>query len=410
MIVVLLAAAGAAWESPAFTALNQHPATVVLRRCVDVADLLAAASTGQAAVAVVSADLPGLDRAAVEELSRHGVRVLGVAADVDLARTRAARVGIVSVLAAERVGEVGALVAGLPEDAAVPREVAEVLDAPAFDVHAAGAPAIDRRALPAGRVLAVWGPGGAPGRTTLATALAGELARRGLATLLVDADPYGGAVAQQLGVLDEVSGLLAAARLVSTGTLEGGWAGARRRLSDRLHLVTGLPRPDRWSELRPGVLGEIVEQGRRGAQVVLDTGFSIEPDPAGDLGRPERNGLTREALEAADDVVLVGAADPVGLARLARARSDLGELLPGAVPWVVVNRMRATLGWRESEVRSMLAGFGAVAGVHFLPDDQPAVDRALVAGRLLVESGDSPLRRAVGGLLDALAGAQPARA
>jgi len=41
--------------------------------------------------------------------------------------------------------------------------------------------------------------------------------------------------------------------------------------------------------------------------------------------------------------------------------------------------------------------------VHFLPDDQAAVDRALVAGRTLLESGESPLTRAVAALVDAMA-------
>ena len=71
--------------------------------------------------------------------------------------------------------------------------------------------------------------------------------------------------------------------------------------------------------------------------------------------------------------------------------------------------MRPSLGWREADVTAMLAGFGASAGVHFLPDDQPAVDRAVVAGRTLLESGESPLTRAIAGLVDAMAGAAPAR-
>ena len=37
--------------------------------------------------------------------------------------------------------------------------------------------------------------------------------------MLVDADPYGGSVAQVLGVMDEVSGLLSAARLAAAGEL-----------------------------------------------------------------------------------------------------------------------------------------------------------------------------------------------
>ena len=76
-------------------------------------------------------------------------------------------------------------------------------------------------------MVAVWGPAGAPGRTTVATGLAAVLATRG-PTMLVDADPYGGSVAQVLGVLDEVSGLLAAARLAGSGTLAEGFGGVPR--------------------------------------------------------------------------------------------------------------------------------------------------------------------------------------
>lgn len=404
--VVLLVSSGAAWESRALTTLNEHPATVLLKRCVDVADLMAAARTGQADVAVVAADLPGLDHGVVDDLLQHGVRVVGVATDPDLARPRAARIGVVTVLAADRVAELADLVAGLPDDPTHPvpaydaPPVLDVLDPPDTEPRPSDGPA--------GRVLAVWGAGGAPGRTTLASGLAGELARRGLTTLLVDADPHGGAVAQQLGVLDEVSGLLSAARLAGAGTLDERFVTVQRRLSDHLRVLTGLPRPDRWVELRPGTLTAIVERARQDGQVVLDTGFSLEPD-AGELtARPERNGLTREAVEVADEVVLVGSADPVGLARLARALTELHEHVPDPRVRVVVNRMRPTLGWREADVVTMLAGFGPHLDVHFLPDDQAAVDRALVAGRLLVESGECALTRGIARLLDAMAG-PPAR-
>lgn len=403
MSVVLLVSSGAAWESRALTTLTEHPATVLLKRCVDVADLMAAARTGQADVAVVAADLPGLDHGVVDDLLQHGVRVVGVAADPELARPRASRIGVVTLLAADRVAELADLVAGLPADPSHPVPSYDALAAldPSGDASHRPAGPVDG---PAGRVLAVWGAGGAPGRTTLATGLAGELARRGLTTLLVDADPHGGAVAQQLGVLDEVSGLLSAARLVGAGTLDERFVTVQRRLSDHLRVLTGLPRPDRWVELRPGTLTAIVERARQDGQVVLDTGFSLEPDVGEVTARPERNGLTREALEAADEVVLVGSADPVGLARLARALTELHEHVPDPRVRVVVNRMRPSLGWREADVVTMLAGFGPHLDVHFLPDDQAAVDRALVAGRLLVESGECALTRGVARLLDAMAG------
>lgn len=396
MIVTLLVSTGAAWEGPTLAALNDHPGVVVLKRCVDLDDLLATASAGQAQVAVLGAELPGLDGPTVGQLRQYGVRAVAVTPEDDVARAHAHRTGIDAVVAP---GDVDDLVAAVLTDPGPALAAPPTLPPPS--AAAADPPSATRP----GRVVAVWGPGGAPGRTTLATALAAELARRRLTTVLVDADPYGGAVAQQWGVLDEVSGLLSAARLVAGGSVDERFATVQRRLSDHLLVITGLPRPDRWVEVRPGALGAIVERARADAQVVLDTGFSIEQDPAADPGaRPERNGLTVEALEAADEIVVVGSADPVGLARLARAVADAHELLPAPALRVVVNRMRPTLGWREADVVGMLAGFGRTLGVHFLPDDQPAVDRALVAGRTLLESGESPLTRAVATLVDAMAG------
>ncbi|WP_141014037.1 AAA family ATPase [Nocardioides sambongensis] len=396
MIIALLVSTGAAWESSAFGVLNAHPGVVVLKRCVDVDDLLAAASTGQADVAVVGVEVGGLDTTVVDRLAEHGVRVVAVAEDPMTARPAAQRIGIRQVVGQDPLDDLVAAVRtapGEPAAATVPR----VRTTPPPEAAPAG--------LAPGRVVAVWGPGGAPGRTTVATALAAELARRELTTVLVDADPYGGSVAQQLGVLDEVSGLLAAARLAASGTLAERVATVQRRLSDRLWLVTGLPRADRWVEVRPGTLEQLVERARRQTQVVLDTGFCLEQDPAGEMGsRPERNGLTLEALALADEIVVVGSADPVGLTRLARGLHDLAEAVPGAEPQVVVNRMRPSLGWRERDVAAMLAGFGA-RRLTFLPEDQAAVDRALVAGRSLVESGDSALVRAVAGLLDSIAAA-----
>jgi len=396
MIVTLLVSTGAAWESRALASLNEHPGVVVLKRCVDVDDLLATASAGQAQVTVLGAELAGLDATMVDQLRQYGVRVVAVAPDDDVARAHAHRIGIDAVVAVDRLDQLA--------DAVI-RDPGPALSAePTVDYVAAPLPSTTPAPL-SGRVIAVWGPGGAPGRTTLATALAAELARRRLTTVLVDADPYGGAVAQQLGVLDEVSGLLSAARLVVGGSIDERFETVQRRLSDHLRVVTGLPRPDRWVEVRLGALTALVERARSEAQVVLDTGFSLEQDPAVDVGvRAERNGLTVEALEAADEILLVGAADPVGLARLARAVAEAHEVLPAPVLRLVVNRMRPTLGWREADVVAMLEGFGRTVGVHFLPDDQPAVDRALVAGRTLVESGESPLTRAVAGLVDAMAG------
>jgi MinD-like ATPase involved in chromosome partitioning or flagellar assembly len=393
VVVVLVVAAGAAWESPALALLGERSGIVVLKRCVDVDDLLAAASAGQAHVAVLGVDAPGLDQAAVEHLRSYAVRPVAIVpggAALDAAALRATRIGIRSMVAEDELES-------LPDAVAAGEEPADTVVRPLDTDDVPSPPA-------AGRVVAVWGPGGAPGRTTVATALAAELARRGLRTMLVDADPYGGAVAQQLGILDEVSGLLSAARVTASGMLAERFGSVQRTVGPHLTVVTGLPRADRWTEIRSGVVEHLLEVAREQGQVVVDTGFSLEQDAATDVGsRPGRNQMTLGALEVADEVVVVGAADPVGLSRLARGLVELRDLTAGAPVRVVVNRMRPTLGWSEKDIAGMVKGFTRLTGLHFLPEDRPTVDKALVAGRTVVETGDSPLRVAVAAVADELA-------
>ena len=119
--------------------------------------------------------------------------------------------------------------------------------------------------------------------------------------------------------------------------------------------------------------------------------------------------MTLAALECADEVVVVGSADPVGLSRLARGLVELGEVVaPGQVR-VVVNRMRPTLGWSERDIVGMLAGLVPGERVHFLPEDRAGVDRALLAGRTLQEVGDSSLTRALAAVVAELLPGQAAK-
>jgi hypothetical protein len=83
---------------------------------------------------------------------------------------------------------------------------------------------------------------------------------------------------------------------------------------------------------------------------------------------------------------------------------ELREVGPTVRPRVVVNRARPTLGWSDREIRGMVEGFVAPLDVHFLPDDRPAVDRAMMSGRSLAEAGESALRAALAELAHAILG------
>ena len=387
---VLLAAAGAPWEAVALRSLTAA-GMVVLKRCVDLPDLLASAATGEAAVAVVSGELDGLDADSVVRLLRSDVRCVAVGGDPGLLT----RLGVVAVLGTSDAGLGDELADELADAVRSAHTRALVVDpdpAPSEEQPDEGGP---------GRVVAVHGPTGAPGRTTVAIGLAAEHAHRGRTSVLVDADPYGGAVAQHLGVLDEVSGLLAAARLVNAGALDAeAFARCRRLVAERFEVVTGLPRPDRWVEARAGVLDVVLARAAEVGDVVVDTGFSLEEEAA--LGRPlSRNQLTLDAVTAADVVVVVGTAEPTGLARLARTLVELRDTASAPLV-VVVNRMRDSLGWGRRDIVGMVEGYARPVSVHFLPDDRATTDRALVAGRSVVELGDSPLRQALSEVYDAI--------
>jgi MinD-like ATPase involved in chromosome partitioning or flagellar assembly len=225
--------------------------------------------------------------------------------------------------------------------------------------------------------------------------------------LLADADTYGGVAAQLLGMLDESVGLASASRAAAQGVLD---AVTLARLSPyvlaRLRVLTGITRPARWVELPSSSLDVVWEKAREIADVtVVDCGFSLEHDEllTYDTRAPQRNAATLSALGAADVVVVVGGADPVGLQRLVGALGDLDDAGVLAPRVVAVNRVRRRAsGTRPAQaVSDVLARYAGVDAPVLLPDDPAACDRAVLEGRVIAECAPSSSVRTA---LTALAG------
>ena len=371
---VLTAVSGAVWESLLVAALEREDlGVVVVRRCVDLADLLATASTGQARAVLLSADLRRLDRDALARLAVARVAVVGLVTPGDeAAANRLRQLGVAMVLPSDApAGRVSAAVVEVVEALARPSHAqsASVADPLAALPESAGtSPADglqDPPTAPTGQVIAVWGPTGAPGRTTVAIAIAAEVAALERTALLIDADVYGGVVAQVLGLLDESPGLAATCRLANAGTLDLTRLTVHaREVGPLLRVLTGIARADRWPEIRPASIEVVLTLARSLASAtVVDCGFCLEQDEelSYDTAAPRRNGATLAVLEEADTVLAVGSADPVGLQRLIRGLSVLREM--GVQPRVVINRLRSTAipGDAEREVRG---GVGALRGRH----------------------------------------------
>jgi len=423
MLTVLTAVTDAMWEADLVSAFERHDYGVsVVRRCVDLADLLAAASSGTARAVLLSADLRRLDRDALARLASAGVAVVGLFTPTDDdAERRLRQLGLNHVLAADAgpraisAAVTAAVAEGVVTGGAEPMSLgfaeprAALPDAPMAD----DADALGVLLSPgsAGKVVAVWGPTGAPGRTSVAITVAAEAARMGCSTVLADADCYGGVVAQMLGLLDESPGLAAAVRQANAGNLDlVALAKLARVASPNLRVLTGIARADRWPELRPSGLTEVIAIARNlAALTVIDCGFSLEQDEelSYDTTAPRRNGATLAVLAAADEVLVVGAADPIGLQRLIRGIAELAEVLPDCTPQIVVNRVRKgpVHGEPREQISAALARYAGIADAVFLPDDRAAFDRALADGRAIGDvAEDSAARAALLPLVARLAG------
>lgn len=420
---VLTAAGGASWEAGLLLALERSAAAVtVVRRCVDVVDLVSVAASGQARAALVSSGLRRLDADAVDQLVASGVVPVAVIPRTDpTADDRMAALGIQFVVPEDADAQV---VAGVLEQAVSGRAMQSrparsyalttgAADGGISSATSGGDPdaATDDEERPRGSVIAVWGPTGAPGRTTVALALADELARLTGRALLVDADVYGGVIAASLGLLDESPGIAAACRQAGTGAFGvEELAALAWQVNPALRVLTGIPRPERWPELRPAAIERVLGAARLAADfTVVDCGFCVESDEelSFDSLAPRRNGATLAVLDAADVVVVVGAADPIGLQRLIRALSDLREAEVAAPIWVVVNKLRGSVvpGDPAAEVTGALERFAGRTPAAVLPFDPAVLDEALAAGRTLAEvRPKSPLRKAMTEFATALAG------
>jgi len=262
----------------------------------------------------------------------------------------------------------------------------------------------------AGSIVAVWGPAGAPGRTTLAITIAAELAAAGRSVVLADVDTYSGSVAPALGLLDEAPGFAAACRLAGADSLT---VGELDRIAQQygtgtggFRVLTGIGRPTRWPELSAARVEATLELCRRWVDfTVVDTGFSLETDEelVSDLAAPRRNGAGIAALRAADTVIAVGAADPVGLSRYLRAHVDLVETVAAGRVIVVMNKVRASaIGLNPTaQVTQTLARFGGIVAAGMVPFDSAGLDAAILSGQSLADAAPrSPARLAIRDLVE----------
>ena len=391
-------------ETDLITGVTQRGFTVV-RRCLEAVDVLAAASIEPHAAVVVDADTPRLSADTVAAIPGLRERiVIALASDQDAA-VRARNWGIDSVV--------------LLSDPDVLDRLTTELSAHKQSAHKQSArkpvlPEHEKSPNPqstmggASRITVVYGPAGAPGRSTIALGLAEAWSRSGDRVCLIDADSIGPSLALLVGMTEDVSGVLVASRYADQGALDSRSLGsACRRLDDRLWLMSGVGSADRWHQLRPASFERVVRLcAENFDRVVIDTNPLLNVEGFDDVlttGMPSRDGVTRSAFHLSDCVVVVTQPDAVSVLRLSADLPLVMRLIEHSRVSVAVNRSSKRDARAATHVGEVLTEAGVNVPIYTVPDDG-AVSTCRRNGSLLWEvAATKKLRRSLAKLGNSLA-------
>jgi pilus assembly protein CpaE len=276
-----------------------------------------------------------------------------------------------------------ALKAGADEIVILPAEAAAVATA----IHKAMArvsAAAATRPSDAARspLVAVLGPKGGTGKTTIATNLAADLATRGRETLLVDLDLQFGDVGVVLGVEPEhtIYDLATAGGTMDAERLRG-FTGRSR---DGVNVLLAPVRPDQADAVTTEHITAILDLARTTYDVVI-----VDTPPAFTPG-------VIAAVDQADLIVMLGSFDLPGLKNMKVGMETLQMMdVPSARILPVLNRANTKVGLLVADVTKVLGRAPEVA----VPSDR-GVPQSVNASRPIIcmQPKSSPARsfRAIG--------------
>lgn len=227
---------------------------------------------------------------------------------------------------------------------------------------------------PEPQIIAITSPHGSTGKTTVSINMALELASEKYSVLLIDADLEGPSIANYLCLSELPAGLVGALRIASQHRFD---QTQLERLSIKI--------PKTLITVLPGVISnQALELTSESIQAILDVAkasFDFVVVDLGSLKPRQEFDLTSEVVRISDQVVLVALADPIGIFRLLRVEQFLLSLTEQ--PKLVLNRTRnSVISQAKSEIKTTLAGLGAIEAAAFLPDDPVHVDQATRLGML----------------------------
>ncbi len=190
-------------------------------------------------------------------------------------------------------------------------------------------------------VIAISGPTGSTGKSSLALNLAYEFAELGKKTILVDLDTYSPSISTLLGITEPTAAITGCARLIRQGRFD-------REQLDRLsvrvnyrkssfHCLTGLASTRRWGEISQDTVTHLINLCRFEFEIViLDLASHLEDQLTSPSNPVPRNTATRVALAQCDQAITVLNASQLSMSRYLAVFSELQEIQRNRL--IVLNR------------------------------------------------------------------------
>ncbi|HUW78033.1 MAG TPA: hypothetical protein VMV52_04705 [Candidatus Nanopelagicaceae bacterium] len=346
----------------------------VALRALDLQEVLLSAEQERIELVLVGGDRP--DGQMIMTLMERGIRVIGVI-DSALAKPRFQAYGVVNVVQYESQNP----------DRLV-QDLAALFQLRQTNGH--------RNGDQLGHFFCVGSATGSPGRTSIALNLAMESADLGYSTLLTEIDRMGGALAQQLGLINTASTLT---RALTSKLPIAQFAPA---IAPNFHVLTAPLQPMMLGEVDPRNAEQLWQKARSEFEIcIIDIGSVSDLFQFTPLKRRFER-LVVDVLRQANEVFMVVGADPQSVARTLRSLDALTSELPDLHIRLIANKVPARLGRRQGargdfSTEDLVRAFAThELDIHQIPLDLELFGRALNQGRALAEMAPrSNVRKAI---------------
>ncbi len=230
------------------------------------------------------------------------------------------------------------------------------------------------KAATANLVIAVHGPPGSTGKSSIALNLAYEFAELGKNTLLIDLDTHSPSIAQLMSITEPSAALAGCARLIRQSRFDREHLNRlsvnikHRRANFRL--LAGLSSPRRWGEISPETVTQLLNLARYEFElVILDLSSDIEDNLTSNTQPISRNSATRAALKASDFAITIVNRSTLSLSRYLNDFAELQEIQPNRL--LLLNRSES-----NQKIATTLKALTKESIFATIPDDPTSFELA----------------------------------